>query len=74
MDILDEDTFTDVPATAGLSYDDTIAYEDLPPPPAPEPTDTDAGQPSLAGRIGQTKVYLISDSLAKTGKVRERLC
>ena len=69
MDLLIEDTHTEIPLDSGLSYDDTIAYEDLPPPPAPEPAN-DAGQPSLAGRIGSTKVYLISDSLAKTGKVR----
>lgn len=69
MDILPDGTYDATPVDPGLSYDDTIAYEDLPPPPATEPISTpDAGQPSLAGRIGQTKVYLISDTLAKTGK------
>ncbi|KDQ65016.1 hypothetical protein JAAARDRAFT_28679 [Jaapia argillacea MUCL 33604] len=37
-----------------LSYDDTTSYVDLPPPPPPT-------QPSLANRIGNTKVYLRSD-------------
>ncbi|EKM59605.1 uncharacterized protein PHACADRAFT_181596 [Phanerochaete carnosa HHB-10118-sp] len=68
MDILEEDTHTSAPVDPGLSYDDSVPYENLPPPPTTEPVDADAEQPSLAGRIGQTKVYLISDALAKTGK------
>ena len=67
MDILPEIDISPAADTdTGLSYDDSIPYSELPPPPAtisPE-------QSSLAGRIGQTKVYLISDALAKTGKVR----
>lgn len=64
MDITPDDFDAAEPA---LSYDETTAYSDLPPPPPTEPT-----QPSLAGRIGQTKVYLISDAIAsRSGKVRE---
>jgi hypothetical protein len=67
MDILPESAYHDPSADAGsLSYDDTIPYAELPAP----PSTNDAGQPSLADRIGQTKVYLISDVLARTGKVR----
>lgn len=67
MDILPE-TYSTISADVdtGLSYDDSTPYSELPPPA------TDAGQSSLAERIGQTKVYLISDALAKTGKVREQ--
>lgn len=46
-----------------LSYDDTVAYEDQ------VPTD-DSGGASLANRIGSTKVYLLSESIARVGKVR----
>lgn len=69
METLPE-SYVDTPAEAGLSlsYDDTVPYSELPPPPA----SGDAGQSSLAERIGRTKVYLISDSLAKAGKVREQ--
>lgn len=70
MDILPETTYLEQSADAGgLSYDDTVPYSDLSPPP---PTDSASG-PSLADRIGHTKVYLISDTLARTGKVREQL-
>ena len=68
MDVLPESAHLDTLVDdTGLSYDDTVPYSELPPPP---PTATNAGQPSLADRIGQTKVYLISDALARTGKVR----
>jgi hypothetical protein len=44
-----------------LSYDDTVPYEEQ------------AG-PSLADRIGNTKVYLLADSIpSKLGKVRWQL-
>lgn len=49
-----------------LSYDDSVPYSELPPPPAETSHST-----SLADRIGHTKVYLISDAVAaRTGKVR----
>jgi hypothetical protein len=60
-----------------LPYDDVLSYEELStvefaeqePKSAPEPA-----QPSLADRIGNTKVYLVSDSIAsRLGKVRGQL-
>jgi len=44
-----------------LSYDDNVAYEDQ------VPTHASEGA-SLANRIGTTKVYLLSESLARVGK------
>lgn len=49
-------------ATIGLSYDDTVAYEEQLP-------STDHERANLADRIGTTKVYLLSES-SKVGKVR----
>jgi hypothetical protein len=49
---------------AGLSYDDTVAYEEQLPTHPPN----DLGHASLADRIGNTKVYLLSES--RVGKVR----
>lgn len=65
MDILPSEPFSDtVLPESSLSYDDSVPYSELPP--VPEP-----GHSSLADRIGQTKVYLISDAVAaRTGKVR----
>lgn len=50
-----------------LSYDDNIAYEEqIPTHPSNDPERT-----SLASRIGNTKVYLLSESsAARVGKVR----
>ena len=66
MDMFQEDNTGEPPIT--LSYDEAVPYEEQGP--VPEP----AGS-SLAGRIGQTKVYLIADAAAATrsGKVREQL-
>ena len=50
-----------------LSYDDTIAYEEQ----VPTPPINDSIGPSLANRIGNTKVYLLAESsAARVGKVR----
>lgn len=47
--------------TLPLSYDDTVPYEEQ-------------SAPSLADRIGSTKVYLLADSVpSKLGKVRWQL-
>lgn len=64
MDVLATESFVDsVPEEPTLSYDDSVPYSDLPP--------VEPEQPSLADRIGHTKVYLISDAIvARTGKVR----
>lgn len=53
------------PDFAVLSYDDTTAYEEQVP---AHPSD-DPARPSLAGRIGSTKVYLLSESIPRVGKV-----
>lgn len=58
------DTFPDevaVDAYPALSYDDTAYEEQLP---------TPAEQASLANRIGTSKVYLLSETIARVGKVR----
>jgi hypothetical protein len=50
-----------------LSYDDTVAYEEQ----VPTHPSNDPGRSSLANRIGNTKVYLLSESsVARVGKVR----
>jgi hypothetical protein len=51
------------PDFAVLSYDDTTAYEEQVPP------SNDPAPSSLAGRIGSTKVYLLSESIPRVGKV-----
>ena len=52
--------------TGGLSYDDTTPYDELPPPPPTGP-----GRAQLADRIGNNKVYLLSDTAGtRLGKVR----
>lgn len=49
---------------APLPYDDTVAYEEQVPL-------SDFDRPSLANRIGTTKVYLLSESsTSRLGKVR----
>ncbi|KAH9912706.1 uncharacterized protein B0H18DRAFT_1052617 [Fomitopsis serialis] len=49
-----------------LSYDDTTPYDQLPPPPPIEP-----GRAQLADRIGNTKVYLLSETTGtRLGKRR----
>jgi hypothetical protein len=57
-----------LPEYSTLSYDDTVPYEDQ------VPTDSPIDEPahtSLANRIGNTKVYLLSESsIARVGKVR----
>ncbi|KAJ7672819.1 hypothetical protein B0H17DRAFT_1083476 [Mycena rosella] len=55
------DTFPDVPDAYpdALSYDDTAYEAQLP---------TPAEQASLANRIGTTKVYLLSETIARVGK------
>ncbi|KAJ7122884.1 hypothetical protein C8R44DRAFT_784776 [Mycena epipterygia] len=56
------DTFPDevaVDAYPALSYDDTAYEEQLP---------TPAEQASLANRIGTSKVYLLSETIARVGK------
>ena len=66
MDILPEPVSDIIPDEAPLSYDDSVPYSELPP--VAEPP---AEHSSLADRIGNTKVYLISDAVAaRTGKVR----
>jgi hypothetical protein len=52
------------PDFAVLSYDDTTAYEEQVPQPSSDPAPS-----SLAGRIGSTKVYLLSESIPRVGKV-----
>jgi len=48
-----------------LSYDNSVAYEDQLPP------HNQPASVSLANRIGNTKIYLLSESsVAKVGKVR----
>jgi hypothetical protein len=60
MDTFPEDNAPD--AFPALSYDDTAYEEQLP---------TAAEQASLANRIGTTKVYLLSETVARVGgKVR----
>jgi len=61
---MDNATLADADVSV-LSYDDTMAYDDqVPYPNDPEPV-------SLANRIGNTKVYLLSESsAARVGKVR----
>jgi hypothetical protein len=50
-----------------LSYDDTVAYEEQ----VPTHVSNDPERASLANRIGNTKVYLLSESTAtRAGKVR----
>ncbi|EPQ59710.1 hypothetical protein GLOTRDRAFT_71371 [Gloeophyllum trabeum ATCC 11539] len=63
------------PDAAPLSYDDAVAYEDQLSTTATVASETaimadeTPGAPSLANRIGQTKVYLLADaSLSKAGK------
>ena len=49
-----------------LSYDESIPYEEQLP-----SNNDEATYPSLANRIGSTKVYLLSESsVARVGKVR----
>ncbi|KAH9843679.1 uncharacterized protein C8Q71DRAFT_825594 [Rhodofomes roseus] len=49
-----------------LSYDDITPYDQLPPPPPAEP-----GHAQLADRIGNTKVYLLSETAGtRLGKYR----
>lgn len=49
-----------------LSYDDSTPYEELPAPPPTRP-----GRAQLADRIGNNKVYLLSDTAGtRLGKVR----
>ena len=54
----------DIQELSALNYDDTVAYEEQIP--------TEAEVASLAKRIGNSKVYLLSESSAVTrvGKVR----
>lgn len=54
----------DIQEFSTLNYDDTVAYEQQVP--------TEAEVASLAKRIGNSKVYLLSESsaVARTGKVR----
>lgn len=53
-----------------LSYDDTVAYEDQVPTNTSNDDDTGGGI-SLANRIGNAKVYLLSESsTTRLGKVR----
>ena len=54
----------DIQEFSALNYDDTVAYEQQLP--------TEAEVASLAKRIGNSKVYLLSESSAATraGKVR----
>lgn len=64
MDILPENDGIVADTPLILSYDQDVAYEDqVSPTPAP---------PSLADRIGRSKVYLFSESNTTRGsKVRE---
>jgi hypothetical protein len=56
------------PEYSTLSDDDTVPYEDQLPTPTP---DDERAHTSLANRIGNTKVYLLSESsIARVGKVR----
>ena len=68
-DTMSPDLFASYTSTSeGLSYDDTIPYEEQ------IPTEDEKGAAeaaSLAKRIGTAKVYLLSDtSVARVGKVR----
>ncbi len=72
------DIATDLPepeqlqATEILSYDDTVAYEQQ----LPTTTEVEAGldprsnENPLANRIGNTKIYLLSETSAAARKVR----
>lgn len=63
MDTLPDDTLEE---TITLDYDDTRPYSEQTTTLEPEHRDS-----SLADRIGQTKVYLVTDTIAaRTGKVR----
>lgn len=49
-----------------LSYDDTVPYEDQMP--------TEGEVKALAGRIGNTRVYLLESTSSRVGKVRRPSC
>lgn len=62
MDILPDENAGE--ASVSLSYDDNVPYDQQV---SAEPVASE----SLVNRIGQTKVYLISDAaVTRTGKVR----
>jgi hypothetical protein len=48
---------------ASLSYDDTLPYEDQQP-----------ATGSLADRIGQNKVYLLSETTGRSAKGANKVC
>ena len=63
MDMMPIDDTDETPMS--LSYDDTVPYAEQ------VPVQPESASSSLANRIGQTKVYLISDATAtRSGKVR----
>ncbi|KAH7930059.1 hypothetical protein BV22DRAFT_86717 [Leucogyrophana mollusca] len=64
------DNFPDganTPELTSLSYDDDVPYEDQ----VPTHPSNDPERASLLNRIGNTKIYLLSDSAqARVAKVR----
>ena len=66
MDVLVNEPSVETETTS-LSYDDSVPYSELPPP----PVEASHSSSSLADRISHTKLYLVSDTVAaRTGKVR----
>jgi hypothetical protein len=65
---MDDDGMSPILLEDTLSYDDSVAYEEQ----VPLNLSNDTGrETSLANRIGNTKVYLLSESTAaRVGKVR----